>query len=347
MRLRRTVPFILIAAIALAACGAAQVVAPRLALRQAANALREDGRASFTLSLVGSEKDAIALFSEGEDDVSPEDERNMVTPLKSRLRVAVEQGEVADSFEDDSIAFDLKLGDIEDAVEARFIDGTIFARAEVHHLAELFNAPAGVIDEFVAGAREMGFDFVADGAAGRWLALELAPLQSFLKGMGEQGELFPGMGNLDLGSFNGLIDAVAGAWGSDVKVKRLDGDDAADHYRLTASARRLYERLLPALRGLPFLTPEDLIDPSEVWDKNFDLELWVKDGRIVRAEFDLAQFSESANPPGHVILRVDIDRHPDGISAPSDAVKIDLFEIIGRLGASAAAGLEEVGSTFG
>lgn len=340
--LHRVLPFALIASLAAAACGAAELAAPRIALRQAAAQLGHDRQASLVLSFAGKEEDALALFSEGEEEPpTAEDRQQMATLFHSQLRMAIDQGEDRASSKDDASAFDVRVGSIEHAVEIRQVDGKLYARADVRKLADLFGAPKSDIDNFLADTKKMGFDFLPGAVDGGWLALDLAPLESFLKGMSQSGgaDMFGGFdpSSLDTGMFKPLLAAVSGAYGSDVEVTRLSADGSGEHYRLGGSPRRIYEQLLPELKKLPMLKglPEGKWPPStDVTDERYDLDVWVKDGRITRAEFNLSQFVPADHRPGPVMLRVDADSAPDGISAPDKAQTIDIFELWGRMAGS-------------
>jgi hypothetical protein len=143
--------------------------------------------------------------------------------------------------------------------------------------------------------------------------------------------------NLDTGMFKPLLSAVSGAYGSDVEVTRLSADSSGQHYRLGGSPRSIYEHLLPELKKLPMLKglPEEEFPTSaDVTDERYELEVWVKDGRVTRAEFNLSQFVPADHRPGPVMLRVDVDPAPDAISTPDKAQTIDIFEIWGRIAGS-------------
>jgi hypothetical protein len=342
--LHRVLPFALIAALAAAACGAAQLAAPRIALRQAAAELGHDRRSSFVLSFSGRDEDAVALFSEGEGDPPTAEERQqMATLFHSQLSMAIDRGADLASGKDDASAFDVRVGGIEHAIEFRQVDGKLYARADVRKLADLFGASSHDIDRFLAESKKMGLDFLPGAVDGGWLALDLAPLESFLKGMAKSGgaDMFGGFdpGSLDSGMFKPLLSALSGAYGSDVEVNRLSADDSGQHYRLGGSPRRIYEHLLPELKKLPMLKglPEEEFPASaDVPDQRYELDVWVNDGRVSRAEFNLSQFVPADHRPGPVVLRVDVDRRPDGISVPDKTQTIDIFEIWGRMAGSLA-----------
>ena len=57
------------------------------------------------------------------------------------------------------------------------------------------------------------------------------------------------------------------------------------------SPRRIYEQLLPELKKLPMLKglPEEEFPTSaDVTDERYEMEVWMKNGRVTRAEFNLS-----------------------------------------------------------
>ena len=294
---------LVVTGLVVAACGAAEVLAPRLAVRDAARATAEQERSRFTLSLVGDDAAVTALFDEGEP-AGADDAKALELLCDSRLTVTTDKA--------GAFGLDLQVGDVEHAFELRVIDGTLFFRGDAPDLARLFGAEPGELDAMVAGAREAGFGFVADAVAGRWLSADLSRFT-------EMAESAP-VADTERRAF---LDAITKAWGEDVKVDRLDDD----HYRLTVAIRQVYEHLVPLLGSLPGFPGAEMIPPAgEVPDKSVSAEVWVSDGKISRAELDLAQFSETS--AGRVALRVDISSPDSALSTPDDAVDIDLFKLI-------------------
>ncbi|MGH8998425.1 MAG: hypothetical protein ACRDY7_03450 [Acidimicrobiia bacterium] len=357
MRLRHAIPFTLIAGIVAAACATA-ALAPEMAVRKAAGRFGEERRAAYTLSLHGDEQALIdfndALIAAGSPEAVPAGEvDDMLAVLRSSLRLLWDKGDDAGDISDDGFAFATDVDTIDDAVEARVVDGTVYARARARRLAERFGAQAGVI-EVVSGAEALGIDFLASAADGAWLAHDLEPIASFFRGFGpglEQGfEAEAGFPMPDLGDFGpemlaGLVDAFGKAYGTDVDVERGSADGPGDHHRLTASARKVAEHLLPEIMELPLFEGIPGIEfPSaaDVPDEPFSLDLWIDSGNITRAEFDFAQIVPDGTFPAGIAmprfaLRVDIDRHAPAVTAPDDAIELDVFELFGKLAAAAEA----------
>lgn len=359
MRLRHAIPFTLIAGLTAAAC-AAGALAPEMAVRKAAGELGDDRLASYTVSIAGDE-DAFVAFNDalikvGSDEAaSPEDLDATLAMLRSELSIVWDKGADAHKAGDDAFALSADVDGIERAVETRFVNGTIYARAQARRLAERFKAPAGAVDAFLAEAEAFGVDFLDEAVDGGWLAHDLEPIVSFVEGMAASGGFDQAMAEAGLPSdladlgpemFQGLFDALGAAYGKDVKVTPGKGDGPGDHYVLTATARQVYEQLLPAVRALPFLAAVpagEFADPADIPDDTFALDLWIEGGNIKRAEFDMTQVIPEESFPAEVgeaprmAVRVDIDRKPAAVTAPKGADKLDIFELFGKLAGAAGA----------
>lgn len=332
-RVGRAVFAAVLASVVLAGCGAAEKLSPRVAVREAAQATANQKEGTFRLSVVGSEDDMNALFNQG-------------APLSDEDRKGLEMlrnGHIAISAGEDTFGLDVKAGSLEHAFELRYIAGKLYARADVAGLAELFGGSTEEFDQTVAGlASRPGFEFLAAAAAGKWITADLTTLKGLFENLGRQ---FGGEGGLgftpptadpkEAGSqFQAVKDAIGKALAEDVSVKKLGSDDIGDHYLGTVSSlRSFYSKVQPALAGqmgpLPF--GQSLPAASDIPDTPASLDVWIKDGRVNRLEFDLGQFVPAPPGTGRVALRLDIDREASGVAAPPDAVYVDIAGLLENL----------------
>ncbi|MCA1845273.1 MAG: hypothetical protein LC792_19190, partial [Actinobacteria bacterium] len=201
----------------------------------------------------------------------------------------------------------------------------LFARADVAGLANLMAASPDEINQTVSAlASQEGLGFLSAAAAGKWISADL----SGLGGLFDQKKATPTT------DYKAIRDSIGKALSEDVAIKKLKGDDAGDHYLATvASLRTFYAKVEPVLGQYmaKFLPSTDQLPPADaVPDKPANLDVWVKSGRISRLELDLGQFAPTP-PPGRVALRLDIDREAATVTAPSDAVNVDLAGLLGKL----------------
>jgi hypothetical protein len=296
------------------------VLAPELALRQAAQATGNRQSATYTFTLAGSDEALNALLNEGQ----PPDSALSVL-RRSRLAISVE--ETASSAKGSRMALDLALGDLDHAVEVRYLDGILYARADVDGIAGLFGADPAAVAGAVAGAEGAGFGFLKDAVAGKWLSADTKPFADVLKGAEGSGAGVPQLG---MDQVRNLMKAIGDTFGNEVKVDRVGKEDPGEHYRLTVPLRRVFQKLLPALLGAAGQVPPGLVPPAEaIPERDVSADVWLKDDHISRGELDLSQFTDK--PAGRVALRVDISPLRDEVSAPKDAVAVNLVELLGRL----------------
>jgi hypothetical protein len=322
MSLRRISALLAVAATIAAACGTAKALAPELALRQAARSTFDRDSATYTISVGGSDAAVRALMEE-------DDARALSLLRSSSLTVSVDEAGGKDL-----LALDLDLGDLDHAVELRFVDDTLYARADVKRIADVLGADPRSIDTTVAGAEEAGFGFLREAVAGKWLSVDTRPLGDLLKGIEQGGAPIPKLG---MDQWRNLLKALGDTFGGEVGVERLGKEDAGDHLRLTVPLRRVYQRLLPVLSEAGMRSPRGLPSVDDIPDRQVSADVWLRDGRISRAELDLAQFA--SHSAGRVPLRVDVGPLRQPVAAPRDAIPVNLLQLLGRLAAVFTGGM--------
>jgi hypothetical protein len=333
MLTRRAVIAAVFASLVLAGCGAAEKLSPRVAVREAAQSTASQKEGTFRLTLVGSEEGLNALFNGGAP-LTDEDRQGLAL---------VRDGHIALSTASGRFGLDVKAGDLDHAFELRVIDNKLYARADVAGIARLAGTSP---DEIAAGIEEMaaqeGFGFLRDAVAGKWLVADLSAFGDLTKGYGKLIEGLTGAESTpsssapvpDLATFKAIKDAIGKALTEDVSITEHKSDDVGDHYTATVSSlRSFYAKVQPALQqamgSLPLPADGPLPAASEVPDRPASLDVWVKDGRVARLQLPLAQFDPAA-PASDVALRVDIDREAAALTAPPDAVSVDIAGIIGK-----------------
>ena len=328
MKLRHVAAIVVSAA--LIGCGAAEKLSPRVAVREAVKETAGQKEGTFTLSLVGSDGDLNALFNEG-------------APLTDEDRQGLDilrNGHITLSTGADKFGLDVKAGNLEHAFEVRYVDKKLYARADIAGLTKLFG---GSPDEVNANLSELasqeGFGFLAAAAAGKWITADLSTMSGLFENLGKQflgdmGDSIP-VPTTDPqvaeSQFQAIKDAVGKALSEDVSIKELGSDSTGDHYVATVtSLRTFYAKVRPVLEqqmgDMPYA--DGLPPASAVPDQGGSLDVWVKSGRVSRLEVDLAQFVPA--PPagaGRVAIRLDIAREATPVTAPSDAVAVDLASL--------------------
>jgi hypothetical protein len=323
-----------LATVVLAGCGAAEKLSPRVAVREAAQSTANQKEGSFRLSVVGSEADMNALFNGGAP-LTEEDRKGLEILRTSHLDVSA--GE-------DKFGLDVKAGELEHAIELRYISSKLYARADVAGLAKLFGASPEEINQSAGEmASKEGFGFLSAALAGKWIVADFSTLSGIFENLTKQFTGGTG-GSIPVpttdpkateSQYKAIKDAVGKALTEDVSIKKLKSDDVGDHYLGTVSSLRgFYAKIRPVFAQQMGQLPNALSLPAEsaVPDKPASLDVWIKSGRVKRVEVDMAQFFPTPPPTtDRVALRVDIDRDAPSLAAPSDAVNVDIAGLIGNL----------------
>jgi len=335
MTTRRFLVAAVLAAVVFSGCGAAEKLSPRVAVRDAAQSTAAQKEGTFTLSLVGSEADVNALLNEGAT-LTAEDRKGLNLVRTGHITLSVAQGR---------FGLDVKAGDLDHAFELRYIDKKLYVRGDVAGIAKLAGASPEQVNEAVSGmSSQEGFGFLTAAAQGKWLSADLSKLSDMFTNLAQSlggssatpttAATTPGAKPAVPSQFKAIRDAVGKALTEDTKIERLKSDSVGDHYKGTVdSLRSFYAKIEPALKAdLGRMVPsgEALPPASQIPDKPASMDVWVKSGRVVRLEIPLAQFSPKPVTAGPVALRIDIDHTAAGVTAPPDAVDVDVVGLLGK-----------------
>ena len=328
--LRRALVPTVLAALLLAGCGeSAEKLSPQEAVREAAETTAGLKEGSFKLSLVGSEEGINTVLNEG-------------APLTEKDREGLNllrNGHIVFSTGNGKFGLDVKAGDLDHAFEIRYVDSKLYARADVAGLGKLFDATPQEINQTVqAISSQPGLEFIAAAAAGKWIQADFTALKGtfddLVKGLQEStGGSLPGPGGTQPtdSEATALRDALDKVFNENVVIEKLESDGVGDHYvAKVTSLRTFYGQLLPTVQQYVDRIPNADQFPTAdlIPDKPGSVDVWVKDGRLSRVELDMAQFSEPPSNAGRVAIRLDINREAPELSAPADAVTVDLAGII-------------------
>ena len=342
-RVRRTVVAAVLAALVLSACGAAEKISPQVTMRNAVNTTVNAKQGTFTFSLVGSEDDLNAVLNEGAK-LSDGDRRGLRLLAQSHITLTTAP---------DAFALDVKVGDIDHAVELRYVGKKLYVRADVPAIVKLTGGSADEVNQTVQSLAAHGFGFLKDAAAGRWLVADFGPLGDMLKGFADQfgagkngaaGVPTPSSSGPTPSQFKQARDAIGKALHDNTSVAKQESDSIGDHYVVTVnSVRGLYAAILPVFSQFAPALSQRPPAASEIPDRPVTIDAWVKSGRIVRLELPLNQFGKGGG--GRVAARLDINRDSGGVTAPTGAVPVDVAGLLrnfvqGLSGLSGLSGLQ-------
>ncbi len=232
-------------------------------------------------------------------------------------------------------------------VELRSINGVIYLRADVKKILTLADQNPAQLDEALSSLPP-SMNGIAKAAKGEWVSLDLVKAAQAAKSSGLLKNLpTPApSASVDPAKIQKLIADLKTAYQQKATISDL-GDDATKGtgYRLGAPAKQVAQAVEPDLiaRVGQDGASEIKKNIAKIPDKNFNLDLWVKDDKLTDVSLDLTQFFDKP-VPGHK-LALDIAVAVDGgkVEVPSGATEIDIKALLDQIPAGALSGAGGLG----
>lgn len=297
---------------------------PKGALVSAFRALGDSGM-TLTVRLNAGVDDLIAL-AQGSGDALPEEDAQKI--LDSSLRITT-NGESDPENSQTEIA--VNVAGLENAIEMKFRDDTLYARASVRELVEEFGGSAAEIDQAVAGAPP-GFEFIGPAIEGEWIGL--TGFQALADQLGAMAGQPPAEEQQE--EAEKMAEAMAQLLQDNANVTHEGSDDAGDHMVVTMNLRDTYTgfvQILGTFGSLGGAQMGQLPPESEIPDRDVVFDTWVDGGRVTQVEFDITQFSDlpEAEIPADVEnfgILVEFEEFDGEIEAPEDFNEVDLQQLM-------------------
>lgn len=340
----------LVMALLVGACGQMPDAAtePRAAVKDALERMASWDGGTATFSIDATVPSLLAAFAEDGLDV-----QTAQILLDSSLTISALLGDDPADRADGETSVTLNLGGF-DVVSFVQLYEDVYFRIDLDRIVDLFDREGigrAELDAVQVEAEAYGLDFAADLRGGSWLKVEgFQQVQSMLEGMlgapsppdpAELEALAPQLKD----AFERFLDA-------EVDFAFIGNDDYGDRVRVTTTAEALIDLgevifsiaggLMPATPGM---NPDQMFEElrrevgTEAEGFTIPLDVWIASGVISRVAFDVVALAE-ANPEHlgkempdgveRLAIAVDLSEFGGGVEAPSGAIEIDLFEIVGR-----------------
>ena len=314
-------------ALLLAACGGSEVSDdPQAALAEAVEALGAYDGVELRLSIDADDTARQSLLT---DDVDP-GELDLVLGGTLTARVVDEAAELTLALDGQEVAGLRVLSESE-----------LFVLIDLPRLETAVDDPAlrDEADELVAAAAFFGLGEVVQAARdGRWIRIsglqELTDLADAFDGAPADEELDESEAE-DLA--RELTAALERFLDDEVTITYLEADEVGERIRVSASQEALERLLTDAGRAASTLGPLDALGADDLATDAFGelrpgqvlaADVWLSGGEIVQLGFDLPALSGEPLD-GELFLLVGISEDDEPVTAPGDAVDLDLFSVIG------------------
>jgi hypothetical protein len=365
-------------AVGITGCGQVQKLSAKDTVSDALSGLENAKSATFTARLDTTAADFAAISKAQGDPLSASDQKILAKVLSGDVVIAMKApdgktfGDSAKSGASPTGADDLKslLGDpkaLSEALEkqgdsafavrlggtslvdVRSLDGKVYARADVNQILTLADQDPALVQRQLAGLPP-ALAPLAKAAKGEWVSIDLAKAAAAAKDSGLLNAIPTPTAapTVDAAKLQRLLDSLKAAYKEKATITDLgDAGDRGTGYRLSAPAKQVAQAVTDDLISLVGKDSEAEIRKSisEIPNKTFSLDVWVKDDKLSHVALDLTQFLDK--PVTGKKLAVDIAVAVDSadVSAPSGATEIDLKSILGQLPPGAFGGGAKATST--
>jgi hypothetical protein len=309
---------------------------PKGALTNALEAINEYDGITMEMSL-DSDTGSLVALSEGsltDDQADQILDSSLTVTSKSAEDPADAQAEVA-----------VNIAGNEGAVEMKFIDATLYARADVAGIMETFGQNTSRLDAFEQQAgSQPGFEFVGPALDGEWIAMKGFE-QAFQQFGGTQATEPTEAQKKAIESFTAALQDAA-----DVESGDLDGP--GEHIVASVRLQEVYDSFTELAGQLGAAGATPLPPASEVPDESLRIDTWVEDGRLTQVSLDFKQFAqfEGAEPipegADKLALILGLEEFTGDVEAPDGATEVDLTQVMqGFLGTGVGTGTAPGGDT--
>lgn len=301
---------------------------PQAAFDEALEAAGEWDGSTARVSLVSTPESLQALAAEDGAELSTEDAERI---LSAALTIETDGTEL-----DANSRFAFELEDTTLGEVITIGQELIYARIDLDAIASAF-PDVGSPDELRGLMGMIGEAGTALGN-GEWIVMDAQELQDQAEAMAGESIEQPEVSEEDVENFQSeMLDAFAGA--SDVTF--VETDDLGDRLTVTADLAPILETFQSnaALLGL---SPEEAaeLEAEEVpQDAVVTFDVWIDGGEFVQFEVDPFEAMAANDIPAEdlpegveqLVLRIGLGDGSGSISEPSDAVQLDLMEMMGGM----------------
>jgi hypothetical protein len=298
------------------ACGGEDATEnPQGSINDAVEALSDYEGITITLSIDSTSDDLVAL-SEG--SLTAEQAQQILDSSFTASSTNTEDPQEAEA------EFSVDIAGQADSLEVKFVDGTLYLRADVAGIMDTFGADSSQLDAFRQQAgSQPGFEFVEPALNGEWIAL--TGFNQLLEQAGSsQNDL--------TGAQQKAIDGFANALKEDTEVEAADKDGPGTNLVVTANLRDIYQSLVDLQENFGQAAGE-IPSVDEVPDENVTVDTWVDGDRLTQVQLDLTQFKdfpEAEFPEGvdQFAITVGLEEFSGGVAAPEGATEVDINQIM-------------------
>jgi hypothetical protein len=292
---------------------------PKASLTNAVERLSEYEGVTMTFGLA-STTDSLVAMSEG--DLTPDNAQKI---LDSSFTITSKQG---DNPEEAQAEVAASIAGNDGAVELKFLDDTLYMRADVAGIMESFGQDTSQVGQIKQQASaQPGFEFIGPALDGEWLAL--SGLEQALQQFGGSTQAAE-----PSAAQQQAIDGFAAAIGDSSEVTTGDAEGPGTHLIATVPLRDAYGRFVELADEFGAGQAAQLPPASKVPDEEVRLDAWVDGDELTQFQLDFTQFAafEDGEPLPEGVesfaLQIGLEEFTDSVEAPSGATQVDINQLL-------------------
>ncbi|MEV7601888.1 hypothetical protein AB0O91_31440 [Kitasatospora sp. NPDC089797] len=310
-----------------------------------------DGKsAGFTLSVDATPEQIVAFTkATGEDAIDEQSAKGLSglsisvaisadKPLKeveAFKNAAKDQKDKQDLSLDKSVRVSYLIADKKGTplLEYRQVEAKGYLHVDMKSVLKLTGQDASEIDSV---AKELPADMAPakDVLTGKWVSLDLQQLADEAKKQeGAKDGKPSAVPSVDAAAGQELLNSLKDVFNRTVTFEDKGKKDGVEHIWMNAPARQAVDELYKALKPLAGKFPEQFKKfpteaPKDVPDRKVGADLYLKDGALSSATFDLAQLEKKADPGVNFPIKLSFNQDAPKVDAPADATKMTTEDLM-------------------
>ncbi|MER7842580.1 hypothetical protein ABTZ03_01340 [Kitasatospora sp. NPDC096077] len=350
-------------AVGLTACGTAEQLSAGQKVSKAFGKVGDGKSAGFTLSVDATPEQIVAFSKATGDDPVDEQSAKGLSGLSISVAISADKPlKDVDAFKnatakdakaqqdvslDKSVRVAYVIADKKGTplLEYRQVEAKGYLHVDMKSVLKLTGQDPSEIDTV---AKDLPADMAPakDVLTGKWVSLDLQQLADEAKksedGKGGKPEAVP---SVDPQAGQELFNSLKDVFNRTVTFEDKGKQDGAEHIWMSAPAKQAVDELYKALKPLSGKFPQQFKKfpteaPKDVPDRKVGADLYLKNGALSSATFDLAQLEKKVEPGVNFPVKLTFNQEAPKVDAPADATKMTTEDLMKTFLALASGGAD-------
>ncbi|MFF4819724.1 hypothetical protein ACFY2K_34700 [Kitasatospora sp. NPDC001309] len=311
-----------------------------------------DGKsAGFTLSVDATPEQIVAFTKATGDEAIDEQSAKGLSGLSVSVAVAADKPlKEVDAFKntgaddqknqqditlDKSVRISYLIADKKGTplLEYRQVDAKGFLHLDMKSVLKLTGQDPAEVDTV---AKDLSPDMAPAKSllTGEWVSLDLQQLADEAKKEdGAKGGKPEAVPSVDPAAGKELLNSLKDVFNRTVTFEDKGKKDGTEHIWMSAPARQAVDELYKAVKPLSAKFPQQFKKfpteaPTDVPDRKVGVDLYLKDGALNSATFDLAQLEKKVDPGVNFPVKLAFNQDAPKVEAPADATRMTSEDLV-------------------